>query len=68
LYAQEIVGRLGIAQSAVSRHLAQLERAGLVDVRPRGGMKYYAVDRDRLDGLADAIRARGHRRAPPPDP
>jgi ArsR family transcriptional regulator len=26
-YAQEIVGHLGIAQSAVSRHLSQMERA-----------------------------------------
>lgn len=59
LYAQEIVGRLGIAQSAVSRHLSLLERAGLVKVRPRGGMKYYAVDCVRLDALADGIRGRG---------
>jgi DNA-binding transcriptional ArsR family regulator len=59
LYAQEIVGRLGIAQSAVSRHLSLLERAGLVKVRPRGGMKYYALDCKRLDSLADALRFRG---------
>lgn len=59
LYAQEIVGRLGIAQSAVSRHLSMLERAGLVTVRPRGGMKYYAVDCDRLCAFADALRQRG---------
>ena len=59
LYAQEIVGRLGIAQSAVSRHLALLERAGLVRVRPRGGMKYYAIDFVRLESLADALRFRG---------
>jgi DNA-binding transcriptional ArsR family regulator len=59
LYAQEIVGRLGIAQSAVSRHLSLLERAGLVRVRPRGGKRYYAVDCVRLDALADAIRCRG---------
>jgi DNA-binding transcriptional ArsR family regulator len=58
LYAQEIVGRLGIAQSAVSRHLALLERAGLVRVRPRGGMKYYAVDSVRLSALGDALRCR----------
>jgi len=58
LYAQEIVGRLGIAQSAVSRHLSQLERAGLVRVEPRRGMKYYAIDRDRLESLADSIRGR----------
>lgn len=58
LYAQEIVGRLGIAQSAVSRHLSQLERSGLVRVEPRRGMKYYAIDRERLETLAAAIRAR----------
>ena len=57
LYAQEIVGRLGIAQSAVSRHLSQLERAGLITVQPRGGMKYYAVDGRRIEEIAGAIRA-----------
>ena len=58
LYAQEIVGRLGIAQSAVSRHLSQLERAGLVTVEPRRGMKYYAISRDRLQMLAESILER----------
>ncbi len=61
LYAQEIVGRLGIAQSAVSRHLSLLERAGLVKVRPRGGMKYYAVDQERLDSVAGSLRCYGKR-------
>lgn len=56
LYAQEIVGRLGIAQSAVSRHLALLERANLIRVRPHGGMKYYAVNCARMDALADGLR------------
>ncbi|MER3485011.1 MAG: hypothetical protein C4345_02545, partial [Chloroflexota bacterium] len=59
LYAQEIVGRLGIAQSAVSRHLSLLERAGLIKVRPHGGKRYYAVDCDRLEALAEAVRCRG---------
>ncbi len=59
LYAQEIVGRLGIAQSAVSRHLSQLERAGLITVQPKGGMKYYAVDGRRIAEIAAAIRAHG---------
>jgi DNA-binding transcriptional ArsR family regulator len=58
LYAQEIVGRLGIAQSAVSRHLSQLERAGLVRVEPRRGMKYYAIDKSQLARLAESIRMR----------
>lgn len=58
LYAQEIVGRLGIAQSAVSRHLALLERSGLVQVQPRRGMKYYRVAGERLNAIADSIRQR----------
>lgn len=58
LYAQEIVGRLGVAQSAVSRHLAQLERAGLVTVEARRGSKYYAVNPDRLDAVALALQER----------
>ena len=63
LYAQEIVGRLGIAQSAVSRHLSLLERAGLVKVRPRGGMKYYAIDQARLDAVSSSLRCYGKRGA-----
>jgi DNA-binding transcriptional ArsR family regulator len=62
LYAQEIVGHLGISQSAVSRHLGTLEAAGVVSVRPVQGMKYYAIDRAFLrslgayiDGLAEIV-------------
>jgi DNA-binding transcriptional ArsR family regulator len=58
LYAQEIVARLDVAQSAVSRHLAQLERAGLVTVRPGRGVKYYAINASRLQAVAVAIASR----------
>ena len=58
LYAQEIVGRLGVAQSAVSRHLAQLERAGIVTVDLRRGSKYYAVDPNQLEVIAAALTQR----------
>jgi DNA-binding transcriptional ArsR family regulator len=58
LYANEIVGRLGIAQSAVSRHLSQLERAGLVAVHPRGGMKYYAIDAAHLAAVGETLKRR----------
>ncbi len=61
LYAQEIVARLGVAQSAASRHLAQLERAGIVTVAARRGSKYYAVNADRLEALASALTERGSR-------
>ena len=57
-YAQEIVGHLGIAQSAVSRHLSQMERAGLIGVSPRRGLKFYSVNADTLDALAVTFRSR----------
>lgn len=52
MYAQEIVAKLGISQSAVSRHLSTLEAADIITVRPSNGMKYYAIDRSRLRALA----------------
>jgi DNA-binding transcriptional ArsR family regulator len=58
LYAQEIVGRLGVAQSAISRHLSLLERAGLVTVESRRGSKYYAVNPERLHAIAAALLER----------
>lgn len=58
-YAQEIVGKLGISQSAVSRHLSTLESANIVTVRPTHGMKYYAIDVDYLRGLSEFISGLG---------
>ncbi len=56
-YAQEIVGKLGISQSAVSRHLSTLETAQIVSVRPDQGMKYYAIDNGHLRTLAGYIHS-----------
>ena len=57
-YAQELVSALGIAQSAVSRHLALLERSGLVRVRPYRGMKYYSIDTVGLRAFASSVATR----------
>ncbi len=54
-YAQELVAELGATQSAVSRHLSQLERTGLVAVRPQRGMKYYSVNRPQLARLIGSL-------------
>ncbi len=59
LYAQEIVGRLSISQSAVSRHLSMLEAADIVNVRPVNGMKYYAINARRLRFLAEELERIG---------
>lgn len=61
LYAQEIVGRLSISQSAVSRHLSVLEGADIVKVRPVNGLKYYAINARRLRLLAGELERIGRR-------
>lgn len=66
MYAQEIVGRLGISQSAVSRHLAMLETADIVTVRPANGMKYYAINARRLRQLSGELELIGHGAAASP--
>lgn len=56
LYAQEIVDRLDISQPAVSRHLNLMATAGLLRIRREGNAKYYSVDSERLQRLAEALR------------
>ncbi|AKM45264.1 ArsR/SmtB family transcription factor [Burkholderia contaminans] len=53
---EQTVGRLtthaGVSQPAVSKHLAVLRQAGLVEGRPEGRETYYRV---RSEGLAPLI-------------
>lgn len=51
LYALELSEETEIHQSTVSRHLALLERYGVVNVRKEGKSKHYQLQRDRV-GLA----------------
>jgi len=59
MYAQQIVQRLGISQAAVSRHLRLMVSAGVLRVRREGGAKFYAVNRDTMTYLAEALRELG---------
>jgi DNA-binding transcriptional ArsR family regulator len=54
LCAPELMARLDLHQSAVSRHLRQLVAAGYVSERWRDGSKCYRLNRDRID---DTLRA-----------
>jgi ArsR family transcriptional regulator, arsenate/arsenite/antimonite-responsive transcriptional repressor len=47
--------RLAISEAAVSQHLKQLREAGLVRGEKRGYWTHYAVERDRLSKLAEAL-------------
>jgi DNA-binding transcriptional ArsR family regulator len=39
----ELVGRIGLSQPGVSKHLRVLREAGLVDVRPAGKERWYGL-------------------------
>ena len=56
LYAQEIVDRLDISQSAVSRHLKLMVTGGLLDVRKVESMKYFSINQETLAALADRLQ------------
>lgn len=44
LYAQQIVDRMDVSQSAVSRHLGLLVAAGVLHERRHEGMKFYRIN------------------------
>jgi DNA-binding transcriptional ArsR family regulator len=46
----ELVGRLGLSQPGVSKHLRVLREAGLVRVRPEGQKRWYGL---RAEPLAE---------------
>jgi DNA-binding transcriptional ArsR family regulator len=57
----ELVDRVHIQQSGVSRHLGILSRAGLVSVRPEGQQRFYSLRQQPFDELDEWIaRIRAH--------
>lgn len=55
LFTQQVAEQLHIHQSTISRHFAQLERTGLVFVRPEGGMKFYRANRQRIKDICQLL-------------
>ena len=55
LYAQQIVERMAIGQSTVSRHLRVLVEADLIRERRENGMKFYRIHAERFSSLARRI-------------
>lgn len=48
-------GALGVGQPTVSHHLKVLAEAGLVSRTRRGTQIWYAVDRDAVDAIREAL-------------
>jgi len=55
LYAQEIVDRMRVSQSAVSRHLRLMVASGILHVRKQEGMKFYTIDDEVLCRLGERL-------------
>ncbi len=53
--ASWLAGRVPFTRQAVSKHLAVLERAGLISRRKQGREVLYQVEADRLDQAARAM-------------
>jgi ArsR family transcriptional regulator, arsenate/arsenite/antimonite-responsive transcriptional repressor len=68
LSTSDLAGRFGISAPAVSRHLAVLQRAGLVSAERQGQRVLYRLNRDALldalAGLASVVDG-PLRRSPP---
>ena len=52
LYSQQIVDRLDLSQSSVSRHLNLLVTGGVLSSRWEGGMKYFRINDEAIGRLA----------------
>jgi len=57
LYAQQIVERLDISQSAVSRHLQLMVTGDVLNVRKEDSMKYYSLNEETLAALAARLNS-----------
>jgi DNA-binding transcriptional ArsR family regulator len=57
LYVQQIVERLDISQSAVSRHLQLMGAGGLLVARKEDGMKYVSLNEKTLAALAERLKS-----------
>lgn len=55
LYAQQIVDRLDLSQSSVSRHLSLLSAGGILNSRWDGGMKFYRINENAIDRLTKGL-------------
>lgn len=55
LFAQQVAARMHVHQSTISRHFARLERTGLVAVHRSGGLKYYNINRQRIQDVCQLL-------------
>jgi len=55
MYAQEIVDRIGLHQSVISRHLTFLKAVGILRMRRENNMKFFSINTDMRDELSRTL-------------
>jgi DNA-binding transcriptional ArsR family regulator len=56
LYAQDVISRLGLSQSAASRHLRQLSATGYITERTLHGAKCYTLNNEQINHTFQILR------------
>ncbi|UJL45270.1 helix-turn-helix transcriptional regulator [Virgibacillus sp. NKC19-16] len=55
MFAQQIVTKLDMKQSTISRHLNQLNKSGLVSIRRVGNTKYFSINNEEIKKMMDVL-------------
>ncbi|WP_167751322.1 ArsR/SmtB family transcription factor [Lentibacillus salicampi] len=55
MFAQQIVTRLDMKQSTLSRHLNQLHKSGLVSIRKEGTTKYFSINKKAIKRVINVL-------------
>lgn len=55
MFAQQIVTKLNLKQSTVSRHLNQLHQSKLVTIRQDGNTKYYSIHKEEIRKVIEVL-------------
>ncbi|MUK89288.1 metalloregulator ArsR/SmtB family transcription factor [Ornithinibacillus sp. L9] len=55
MFAQQIVTKLKMKQSTISRHLNQLHQSNLVNIRQDGNTKYFSINKDEIKKVMNVL-------------
>lgn len=56
MFAQQIVTKLDMKQSTISRHLNQLNKSGIVSIRRVGNTKYFSINKEAIKKMIDMLK------------
>ncbi|ALX48330.1 ArsR/SmtB family transcription factor [Lentibacillus amyloliquefaciens] len=57
MFAQQVIKKLNMKQSTISRHLNQLHKSGLVSIRQEGNTKYFSISQNRISDVINVLES-----------